>query len=322
MATVYHRDQVSAPLPSYSSSSGSTSHFTSLKTVLKGCLVSGYGSQPAAGWELIGEGTNYIVLRNGSHTGYLGLSYSSGTVTVHVSETFTGVSSNILQGDGLRTGVAANNAVPHRFGINYFAYSSDSSTWMVVADERTFCINGVTNNASGPWVPTGGAAGTLNVLFYAGEDSSGNFIAVGGTNMTSATLSNQRNRFSAAGFTSLRDPSTGLLVDVGDLSVHAQGLIDSLRVDAPPVLAAAVDLARVYWHGAGAFAGYLRGIVAPGMLCNYLPAGVASTLGFAGEFNTRTANASLDLGDGFGYFVPVYFPESTMVLMTNNPEFW
>jgi hypothetical protein len=322
MATVYHRDQAGAPLPSYSSSSGSISHFDSLKTVLKGCLVSGYGSQPAAGWELISEGTSYIVLRNGTRTGYLGLSYSSGTVTVHVSETFMGVASNILQGDGLRTGVASNNSVPHRFGIGFFAYSSDSSAWMVVADERTFCINAVTNNTAGPWVPDAAAAGMLNVLFYAGEDSSGNFIAVGGTSMTSATLSNQRNRFSVAGFTSLRDPSTGLLVDTGELSAHAHGLIDAGRVGSPVLLVPSVDLLRVYWHGAGAFSGYLRGIVVPGMLSRYLPGVVASTLGFVGPFNSRTANTALDLGDGFRYFVPVYFPESTMVLMTNNPEFW
>lgn len=65
MATAYHRDQPGAPALVYSTSGSSVAQFTALKTILKTCLVVGYVNKPPAGWELINEGADYIVLRNG-----------------------------------------------------------------------------------------------------------------------------------------------------------------------------------------------------------------------------------------------------------------
>lgn len=322
MAIAYHRDQTGAPTVSYSSTANAAAHFNSLKAILKGCLVEGYGSEPAAGWELISEGSSYLVLRNGSQTGYLGLSFATGVVTVHVSETYEGVVSNILQGDGQKSGTASANSVPHRFGAQYVAYASAAATWMVVADERSFSINCATNNNTVPWVPGLNAASQINFLFYAGEDSEGNFIAIGGFNTTATAVMSQQNRFSASGFSALRDPSKGLLVDVSSVSVVTHGLVDTQRISGSQPAAPVVDFARAYWHGGGSWGGFLRGLVMPGLLSVYLPGSIAGALGFSGTYNTRTANTPIDLGDGFNYFVPVYYELSTGLLMTDNPEFW
>lgn len=323
MATVYHRDQAGAPALTYSTTRDAPAHFTSLKTILKSCLVEGYGAYPAAGWELIAEGGSHLVLRNGTQTGYVGLSFSAGVVTVHVSETFTGVTGGILQGDGQKSGTAAGNSVPHRLGIQWLASASSASTWMLVADERTFSVTCITNVAADPWVPVVGAGAALNFLLYAGEDSAGNFIVIGGSNTTATASPSQSNGFSAAGFTALRDPSTGLLVDVASLAVVTHGLTDTARLESVARTPPGLDLVRPYWHGGGAWGGYLRGLVMPGMLAVYLPGVIADSLGFTGgQFNSRTANTPLSLGDGWQYFVPVYSPRSTALLMTDAPEYW
>ena len=147
MAIAYHRDQAGAPALVYNTTSGANAHFTALKTILKACLVTGYGSQAAAGWALIAEGTNYIVLRNGTHSGYVCLSWvTGGAVRVWLAETFTGMSGDVMTGAGLKTGTAANNATPQAIGASYVAYSDAATAWKLVADSKTFVIN----NLSGP----------------------------------------------------------------------------------------------------------------------------------------------------------------------------
>lgn len=91
MATVYHRDDAGAPTFAFSTDRSNIAHFTALKTILKACLVFGYGGRPAAGWELIAEGARYIVLRNGPASGYVCLTSVSEYVTVHLAATFTGM---------------------------------------------------------------------------------------------------------------------------------------------------------------------------------------------------------------------------------------
>lgn len=67
MARIYHRDQAGAPELTYSTSA--QDGFNAFKAILKACLVNGYGAVPAAGWELINEGTGFLVLRNGFQSG-------------------------------------------------------------------------------------------------------------------------------------------------------------------------------------------------------------------------------------------------------------
>src|SRR5262245_33223377 len=134
MATVYRRDDSGAPALTYSTAVPNVAHFTAFKTILKACLVYGYGSKPAAGWELIGEGANNLVLRSGSHSGYVCFTYLNGVVTIYLAETYTGMSGDVMVGGGLKTGTGPSNTPPHRIPLYHPVYHTDSCTWCLVGD--------------------------------------------------------------------------------------------------------------------------------------------------------------------------------------------
>src|SRR5690554_2789612 len=106
MAYFYHREQPGSPELTFNSGTTSVAHWNSFVSVLKGCLIYGFGDQPPAGWELIAEASNYLVMRAGSHSGYVCLSWSSSVVTISVAETFSGVVGGLIEGDGAKSGVA------------------------------------------------------------------------------------------------------------------------------------------------------------------------------------------------------------------------
>jgi hypothetical protein len=324
MPTVYHRDDAGAPTYSMGSVVGTnTMHFEALRTILKACLVSGYGAKPAAGWTLVAESTNYIVLRNGLQTGYVCLTWTatgSGVVDIYVAETFTGMSGNYMTGDGLKSGVAANNATPQRFTLGPFVYSSAVHTWTLVADSKSFAVNvSIYSGTTPPEVTGSGAPGVNSTLLYVGEDSLGNFISTGGQNIASnAPVS----YFGLAGGTALKDPRTGLLVGAGalpDFLVLSAG-ISQTRAEVVPLLK--TTLSRSYWGFNGGVGGYLRGVVLPVDLFAFYPSRAAQSLGLSVALTSRSINTPIPLGDGFTYFATSYNYASALRLVTDNPEFW
>ena len=321
MPTVYHRDDAGAPALSYGAASGLG--FAALKTILKACLVSGYGSKPAAGWELIAEDTNYLVLRNGTHKGYVCFTWLSATnyVTVYLAETYTGVVSNVMQGAGLKTGIAANNSAPHRFYASYVVYNSASVTWFMVADAKSFVLCNPVTNGSGPSIAQTTGVSDYGVMLYVGEDSAQNFIAMGGVN--SSSDGSPVSHFSGQhGFTSLRDPSTGLLVDGGSLVVHAPGF-EFFAPSLSAVLALSeIALAPAVWVGGYVQGGRLRGIAMHHQLSRMWASHAARSIGFSGDLTTRNANTPINLGDGRTYYPTLKAYSSPFFLLTNNPEFW
>lgn len=195
MANVYHRDDEGGLVLTYSVTAG-LNGWQAFKTILKACLVSGYGSKAPAGWELIGEGTNYLVLRNGSHSGYVCFTqHSTGHATVYLAETYTGMSGDVMTGDGLKTGLSASNGIPHRFIAANIATYAATTSWYMVADAKSFILQCTSNGttASAPSISVTGMAHTPGL--YVGEDSAGNFIAMGCENTTST--SSVRPRFDA-----------------------------------------------------------------------------------------------------------------------------
>jgi hypothetical protein len=329
MTTAYHRDQAGAPALTYSTAYNVIAHFASLKTVLKACLISGYGSLPAAGWELIAEGTNYIVLRNGSHSGYVCLTWvSGGAIRVYLAETYTGMSGDVMVGAGLKTGVAASNATPQALTAGFLSHSSAVSAWYVVADRKTFVI-GITSseNSADNELALAGQSAYRGFTFYAGEDSAGNFLAVGGDASTSASGTALVANFSAAtGFTALKSPLTGLLVDTGSLVVSSPGLqvmASAASLQVGIIALPSVTLAKAHWSGGGVFAGSLRGVALVPQLSFYgHPSQAAKALGLTSGLTHRTANASINLGDGYSYFARIGHYLTSLFLITDNPEFW
>jgi hypothetical protein len=323
MATAYHRDQPGAPALVYGASDNTVAHFTALKTVLKACLISGYGSLPAAGWELITEGTNYIVLRPGSHVGYLGLTWvNGGAIRVYLSETYTGMSGDVMTGDGLKTGLEANNSVAHALSAATLVTSSAACSWSLVADARTFalCMAGQSSNAEVVSIARGA------ITLYAGEDSAGNLIALGGG------ATNQTGGYSVApyfsslfGMTVLKNPATGLLVGVGALAAVTPSLgnFTGAKPFNAVVKLSSAQLAKAAWIGSGLEAGFLRGVaVTPELAYVETPSHAAQSLGRATPLQFRDIGSPIALGDGHNYFPRMARNTSNFFLLTDNPVFW
>lgn len=320
MPTIYHRDQAGAPVPTWSAFATHNAQFQAFKLVVKACLVSGYTGRPAAGWVLIAEGTNYLVLRNGAQTGYVCFTWiTGGIVRVYLAETYTGVVSDVITGDGVKTGLAANNAAHHAFTLRYFAYSDAFTGWQILADEKTFILVSGSNNSATLLNGTVGSSDGLTL--YVGEDSAGNFIACGG-DLTSGTPN--LVGFGDCAFTTLKNPQSGLLLGSNGIAVYTPGLPDlSYSPVGPIVPIPEVDLARAYWLLANYSAGYLRGIALCPQLVFYTHASVVGrALGLTFDLSFRTLNTPLPLGDSYNYFVRVGGFQRAFFFVTDNPDFW
>lgn len=332
MATVYHRDQAGAPALTYFHTNTAQAHFDAFRTVLKACLVSGYGAIPAAGWELVHDAANSLVLRNGSHSGYVCFQRDSSgltAITVWLAATFTGVDADgKILGDGVRSGTAANSAVPQRISVRAFVSYSSSSTWSLVADSKSFCLSPSPSSSSSPGELIGsqGNAYEGNNLLYCGEDSAGDFICIGGLNMATANVSSSVSYFNAEGFTALKFPDTGLLVDAAAISVSMPGCV---APGASPIYLAFpagvvfpdVKLSPPVWV-ANAVVRSLRGVAFDPRLLYAFNSLASQALG-GPALTTRNLNTVLSLGDGYSYLVGRAFGYNAVtMLLTDNPEFW
>src|SRR5690606_7752300 len=199
----------------------------------------------------------------------------------------------------------AGNAVPHRVQVQFFARASEASTWVVIADEKTFILYGYTAGSSlSADQFTVAGAGSTSTQIYVGEDSQGNFIAVGGLNHSTQVPSPYFD--GGRGFTVLRDPDTGLLVDTGSIDVHTPGITNPLvDINARPMPVPELSLMKLGWAKNGSpLAGYFRGIACNTMFTRMTVSNVSLSLG--GEaLTTRTASTPLTLSDGRQYFLSV-----------------
>lgn len=331
MATVYHRDQAGAPSLTYGSTSAVG--FNAFKTVLKAALVYGYGALPAAGWELINEGSDFLVLRNGQHSGYVCFSLAGEMARVYLAETYTGMAGNVMTGAGVKSGTASGAAVPHCVTVRYLVPSSSNSTWVVVADDRTFVLAmyGHSNSTNVLMSELASAGGLATVCV--GEDSAGHFVAVGGASSadSGSTWFNTPALRTDSGFTSLKDPATGLLLNSAPLRMRIPAVpYTPNTTDATTTLQVAdiaalpeVSLVPIHWQGGGVVAGRLRGIaLCPDVQGLTLPNIAAQCLGRPTPMYVRDGNQSLDLGDSYSYFVRAGDYRSIFWLITDNPGFW
>lgn len=325
MATAYHRDQAGAPALSYTANQYDVAHFTAFKTILKACLVTGYGSFPAAGWSLVAEGSDYLVLRNGSASGYVCFSWLGGQTTVYLAETYTGMSGRVMTGDGLKSGAAANNASPQRINATALAYAANSSTWSLVADDKSFVLAlSCAINTSAVELGSSSVNANAPLTLYVGEDSLGHFIAVGGINSSSTAPTLSMAVFDGGGFTALKNPATGLLVATGSLAIELPGFVSTAAVYtfSGVILLAEIALCPAVWNGGGVYAGRLRGVCWSPVLARHYSSKAANCLGYVGTMTTRTANTPINLGDTYNYFMAPLMNWTTTFMLTNNPDFW
>lgn len=329
MARLYHRDQAGAPALTYNSTAASAEQFAAFKMILKASLVSGYGSMPAAGWSLVYESTTTLILRPGTQSGYVCFVRDSWltVVTVWLAATFAGVDANgKIIGDGVRSGVAANSAVPHRFSVRGLVAYTATTTWTVVADESAFVFS---PSAAGSTLQevTGvqGNGYEAVTLLYCGDDSAGDLICVGGSNVSNATSSTNLSGFNSSGFTALKFPHTGLLVDTANIVVAMPGTqpnISSAYNEWPAgsILPEAA-LTPLIWVSSGVVR-KLKGLAVDCRLLFVYNSQVSQALG-GPVLTTRNMNNVLSLGDGHSYVVGRSYSATTIsALLTTNPEFW
>src|SRR5690606_35501779 len=199
----------------------------------------------------------HLVLRSGSHSGYVCLSFAAGSVIISIAETFAGITDGLIQGDGAKPGVAVGSTIPHKFMARHFAGASANSSWFVMADAKTFVLGktGTASTASEELIGNNGN-GYAQTVIYIGEDAEGNFIACGGLNTTSAV----GLQCWATGFTALRDPATGVLGDSGALDYAFPGH-HSINLPAADHATALPDaqLVPMVWASGGAVS-RLRGV--------------------------------------------------------------
>lgn len=323
MARIYHRDQVGSPALTFSSTV--SGRFESFKAVLKACLVSGYGVYPAAGWELVAEAASYIVLRPATHSGYVCLALSGSVIRVSVAATYSGVSSGIIQGDGAKSGISSGSTQPQVLYAYAFAQSA-ASTWMLAADERTFIFNAVSNSGSPAGVVPEDFSGNseYSSLLYAGEDSQGNFITVGGGASTATAINAPSSAFGEPGFTSLKNPATGLLLSAGSLDARLplSRASPSSALASISALFSEISLVKVSWLVPGYFCGPLRGLASAAELSGINTKSCLECLGFPGA-NTRNLNTLVNLGDSNTWIALARDQRYTpMMFMTDASEYW
>lgn len=285
----------------------------------------GYGAKAAAGWELITEGPGYLVLRNGTHSGYVCFTFTEDySVRIYLAETYTGMDGYVMAGDGLKSGTAAGVTVPQRLILSFMWSSDATASWYVIADESAFYFA----SGGGYSALEEGVAANTNTrtwkALYVGEDTFGNFISVGGSNAQTDSYY-VTNYFSARGFTALKDPNTGLLIGSDILTPAVPVLAESgAGRGSLGVLPDAVHLCPVSWGKSGALvAGALKGVVACPDLLRVAPSHAAQGLGLSGPLTTRTLNSTLNLGDGHAYFMGFSSAyDGPLFMTTDHPEFW
>jgi hypothetical protein len=261
----------------------SLQRFNNYKLIFKACLVDGYGSRPAAGWTLVDEGDQFLVLRNASgnyvtiSSGYYqnstNLAYH-GTFRVYLHATYTGInSSGVPQGQGVVSGTSGAATLPVHFGSDLFYWYSHSR-WVMLADERTFIFMqapfaSTASSVSGVNIDSQNGNGTL----YVGDDLGGNHIAVGGFRAT-APVTQPMLYFDRLAFTTLRNPVSGLLVDTTGISALLESAYESNFVytthisngmltylaNSPISVMPSIEMGLVRWVAAGQPQPGLRGI--------------------------------------------------------------
>lgn len=274
-----------AGLPAfYISTVSSLQRFNNYKLILKACLVTGYGARLAAGWTLVDEGDQYLVLRNASgnyvtiSSGYYqnssNLGYH-GTFRVYLHATYTGInSSGVPQGQGVVSGTSGAATLPVYFGSDVF-YWGTNTRWVMLADERTFIFmqapfTATASSVSGTQIDALNGNGTL----YVGDDLGGNHIAVGGVRIATPNTTQPGLYFDRLAFTTLRNPVSGLLVDTTAISALLESSYESNNVytthttnsqiaylsSSPISVMPSIEMGLVRWVAAGQPQPGLRGI--------------------------------------------------------------
>lgn len=339
-----------AGLPAfYTNTTPSLQRFTNYKLIFKACLVNGYGSRAAAGWTLIDEGDQFLVLRNAAgnyftissayYVNNTTLSYH-GVLRVFLHATYTGMgSTGIPQGQGVVSGTSGAATLPVYFGTDLF-YWFVHTRWVLLADDRTFIFmilpfTGTASTTTGTNIDNQSGNGTL----YVGADLGGNHIAAGGYRGATPNSHQLGNYFDRLAFTTLRNPKTGLLVDTAGITAWFDGIISGtstytthqgsggvsvLTSDATEL--PTLELHQLRWLAAGQAQPGLRGMRRENLLVRHYANPIRRLLEGSMTTADYTGDSILNLtplADGYCY-LPIHATNGGRgsAIITDNPAYW
>lgn len=186
--------------------------YARLRTILKACLVDGYGSKPGAGWSVSHDVPGGFSLSNGD--GVINfVNQAVYDVRVYIMEAVTDGTTALAGGVNRRSaGWYDGSAVTER-GNLYQAYLSVGSNphWVVVADDKT-CYWGASGNITTADQPTTGNSISHyfgNYINSVGLTGPAAFCSLGGGNSAGAGTQRLVAPDSRYGML-LRNPFTGL----------------------------------------------------------------------------------------------------------------
>lgn len=313
--------------------------YARLRTILKACLVDGYGSKPAAGWSIVHDLTNGFSLSNGD--GVINFVYN-GTydVAVYIMEAVTDGTTALASGVNRRSASWYDGNSTTERNLIYGAQLSIGSNphWVLVADEKT-CIwmhSGGTSTAD-QTSSSGGATHYFgNYLNALGLTGPGLFCSLGGWPDASG---NQRFAYADGRYgMMLRNPYTGL-VEQGttarygaSLPLHTRGgglfyisSVPKTQMDRLYPVRAGLMCYGTGVNGSSSassagLAGYLRGVISEPMLATTKLSQVLTYLGLSNTWQARVQPITLPNSD---VWVPMYPHETDAGLFVSlDPAYW
>lgn len=345
MARFYTKADAGAPALYYAANNAvDVRIFGNFKEILKACLVTGYGSgagaKPAAGWTLIQEQDRSLTLRNasGRYVTITSLAVFVGTSAsvndrsfrIYLHNTFTGMAGGVPQGEGVVTGTSPNGALPHTASFYYLGYYTQSSHWTVLADQYSFYLCGfgsTSSNISASTITNANMdSGRDPNTLYVGDDTQGNFIAVGGVLWVGASGTVPSTAFDHSAITTLRNPHTGLLIDTGGAPTYTQvvGLYQrSTRQDQTPYPRDQFSLNPIEWVCGNKVAGALRGGFID-LVSTDVRSFAAIQAWFGGPSTVTCVEylTPVQLADGYSYMLAPSYISGKLAIITDNPALW
>lgn len=305
--TIRHYSSLDAGAPALSGTL-----FAKLRTILRACLVDGYGAQAPAGWTIGHDVVNGVSFYNGD--GYINFVYLSAIAcTVYIMESITDGSTALAAGVNRRSGPwYEGQSTTDRAGVCLAAADQSLNWhWAVVADSKTVVISiGCGSAIAAANNPSTNASGLYfgKYINSSGLTGASTFIVLGGNanGNVNATFGGMATDYAWYGM-SLRNPFTGL-IDQGGLPKYAPGTVNyQLGVQVSKTV---VNASRLYSVRSGllccgaalssstlintaVLGGYLRGIVSEPTLSSTTLEKVLGIFGKAYSFSERVKAITL-----------------------------
>lgn len=316
-------------------STGAQTFYDNLRLVLLSCLVTGYGSQQSAGWELVHDVPGGFSLSNGE--GVINFVKSGDSAAaIYLLESISDASAALLAGANRRSGPWVDGSASSERQFYYaetFRSTYENKAWLVVADAKTVTVTMYARDLN--LDAFNGCAYALHFgRFYPAFGGPGFCALGGGTDLW--TLPHMARPNASAPGTVLRNPFTGV-IDQGAAPGYRMALAPQassvrrtsrtrvepgrLRLIRAAIACRGADLSGSTGNLLDAHAGVLRGIVFDPALADCQFSRVLAALGISSPaLNQRIQPITLPDGT---QVISLYTAEDDLgAFVSLNPADW